>query len=163
MGGLLVGLAGAVLMAIPGLGAGGNSARGVLLITLALMSYGVAINLARPLQQRNGALPVVWRAQGVALVLTAPFGGSALLDAHWTMRSFLSVLALGCLGTAVANAVMATASGRLGAARSSATLFLIPVVALALGMLVRHERVATIAIAGSALCLAGAWLVRRAR
>lgn len=46
-GGLVVGFSGAVLMAVPGMGAGGNSARGVVMIVAALVSYGVAINLAR--------------------------------------------------------------------------------------------------------------------
>ena len=160
--GLMVGFAGAALMAIHGLGAGGNTARGVLLIVAALVSYGVAINLARPLQQRNGALPVVWRALGVALVLTAPRGLPALLAARWSLGSLLAVLALGFLGTAVANVVMAVAAGRLGATRASATTFLIPVVALLLGVAVRGERVPALAVAGGALCLTGAWLVRRA-
>ena len=65
--GLAVGLLGAVLIALPGISEGGGSgdqARGVLLIVAALISYGVAVNLARPLQQRNGALPVIWRALG---------------------------------------------------------------------------------------------------
>ena len=159
--GLVVGFTGIVLMALPGLDSGGNSARGVLLISAAIASYGVAINLARPLQQRNGALPVVWRTLGFALLLTAPLGVPALIDAQWTARSFLAVLALGCLGTAVANVVMAVAAGRLGATRASATTFLIPVVALVLGVFVRGERVAAIAVAGSALCLAGAWLTRQ--
>lgn len=159
--GLAVGVAGAILMAIPGIGAGANSARGVMLIVMALVSYGVAINLARPLQQRNGALPVVWRALGVALILTAPLGAPALFAAQWTPRAFVAVLALGCLGTAAANAIMATAAGRLGATRASATTFLIPVVALFLGVIVRGEHVASIAVAGGALCLAGAWLIRR--
>jgi drug/metabolite transporter (DMT)-like permease len=128
---------------------------------MALVSYGVAINLARPLQQRNGALPVVWRALGVAVILTAPLGAPALLAAQWTPRALMAVLALGCLGTAAANAIMATAAGRLGATRASATTFLIPVVALLLGVIVRGEHVAAIAIAGGALCLAGAWLIRR--
>ena len=160
--GLVVGFAGAVLMAVPGLGAGGNSMRGVLLIAAALVSYGVAINIARPLQQRNGALPVVWRALGVALVVTAPLGAPALLHAHWTPRALLAVLALGCLGTAVANVIMAMAAGRLGVTRASGTAFLIPVVALLLGVMVRGERVAALALAGGALCLTGAWLLRRA-
>lgn len=159
---LIVGFAGAVLMAIPGLDAGGNSARGVLLIMAALISYGIAINLARPLQQRNGALPVVWRALGVALILTAPLGAPALLTARWSWRSALSILALGVLGTAVANVVMAIAAGRLGATRASATAFLIPVVALVLGVLIRGESVPALAIAGGALCLTGAWMIRRA-
>ena len=38
---------------------------GILLIVARIISYGIAINLARPLQQRNGALPViVARARG---------------------------------------------------------------------------------------------------
>jgi drug/metabolite transporter (DMT)-like permease len=159
--GLAVGFGGAVAMAVPGLDAGGNSARGVLMIMAALLSYGVAINLARPLQQRNGALPVVWRALAVALILTAPRGVPALLAARWSPRSLLAVLALGFFGTAIANVVMAVAAGRLGAARASATTFLIPVVALLLGVAVRGERVPVVAIGGSVLCLAGAWLVRR--
>jgi drug/metabolite transporter (DMT)-like permease len=159
--GLIVGLGGAVLMALPGLGAGGNSAQGVVLIMVALLCYGVALNIARPLQQRNGALPVVWRALGVALILTAPLGIPAVLAARWTLRSFLAVFALGLLGTAVANVVMAAAAGRLGATRASATGFLIPVVALVLGVVVRGETVPPVAIGGVASCLAGAWLVRK--
>jgi drug/metabolite transporter (DMT)-like permease len=82
LAGLIVGFGGAVVMAIPGIDAGGHSARGVLLISAALVSYGVAINLARPLQQRNGALPVVWRALAIALIVTAPLGAPAVLAAH---------------------------------------------------------------------------------
>lgn len=161
LSGLAVGFGGAVLMAVPGFGAGSSSARGVAMILVALASYGVGINLARPLQQRNGALPIVWRAIGVSLILTAPLGLPAVFNAHWTARSALSILALGTLGTAVANVAMAAASGRLGATRASATTFLIPVVALLLGILIRGEQVPALAICGSALCLAGAWLVRR--
>ena len=65
--GIAGGLAGGVLMAWPGLGTGGSGALGVTIIIAACVSYGFAVNLARPLQQRNGALPVVWRALGVAL------------------------------------------------------------------------------------------------
>ncbi|HYE88682.1 MAG TPA: DMT family transporter [Vicinamibacterales bacterium] len=160
---LTVGFGGAVLMAAPGLSSGGNSSLGVVLILVALVSYGVAINLARPLQQRNGALPVVWRALGVAMVLTAPLGVRALTQAEWHLRPMLAILALGVLGTAAANVLMALAAGRLGATRASGTTFLIPVVALVLGVIVRGETVPVLAIGGSALCLAGAWLMRRAK
>jgi drug/metabolite transporter (DMT)-like permease len=158
---LVVGFSGAVCMAIPGLNGGSNSAHSVFLICLALVAYGVAINMARPLQQRNGALPVVWRAMGVALILTAPLGIPAVMQAHWSPVPLVSVLALGVLGTATANVVMAEAAGRLGAVRSSVTIFLIPVVALLLGVIVRRETVPALAVAGVALCLTGAWLVRR--
>jgi drug/metabolite transporter (DMT)-like permease len=158
--GLAVGSAGAVLMALPGLNAGASSARGIALIAAALVSYGLAINVARPLQMRNGALPVVWRALAVAVLLTMPLGVPALLHASWLLHPLLSVLALGLLGTAVANVIMAVAAGRLGAARASTTAFFMPIVALVLGMVVRGEHVAALAVTGIALCLVGAWLVR---
>jgi drug/metabolite transporter (DMT)-like permease len=164
--GLAVGVLGAVMIAWPDLSADSGDAgqtRGILLIVAALVSYGVAVNLAAPLQQRNGALPVIWRALGVALILTAPLGLPALLDAHWTARSLGSMLALGAFGTAIANVLTATAAGRMGATTASATTFLIPVVALALGVGIRHEHVAGLSIAGAAVCLAGAWLIRHAR
>jgi drug/metabolite transporter (DMT)-like permease len=161
--GLAVGLTGAVLIAWPSLGEGRSSAFGVLLILAALVSYGFALNLARPLQQRHGALPVIWRAQAVALVLTAPLGLPDLLAAHFTLGPLLSLLALGALGTGVAYVLTAMAAGRVGATRASATTFLIPAVALALGVLVRGERVAMLSVVGGVVCVAGAWLIRRAQ
>ena len=55
------------------------------------------------------------------------------------------------------------AAGRLGATRAAGTTFLIPAVALVLGILVRGERVALLSAAGGAVCVAGAWLLRRAQ
>lgn len=160
--GLTVGLVGTLAMAWPSLHEGHSSTWGVVLILIALVSYGFALNIARPLQLAHGALPVIWRAQLVALVLTAPLGAPELLEAHWTPGPFLSLLALGAFGTALANVMITIAAGRLGATRASATTFLIPGVALILGILVRGEHVAPLAIAGAAVCVAGAWLMRRA-
>lgn len=159
--GIAVGIGGAVLIAWPNVNDGGNSATGILLILAALISYGIAINIARPLQQRHGALPVIWRAQGVALVLTAPLGLPDLLTAQWTAGPLLSLIALGSLGTGVAFVLAAVAAGRLGPTRASSIAFLIPPVALALGVIVRDERVALISALGCAVCVAGAWLIRR--
>lgn len=157
--GLAVGLGGAVVMALPAMG-GSNSAFGVGLIVLALVSYGVALNVARPLQQRNGAVPVMWRALGVALVLTAPLGLPDVLRGDWSLRPALAMLCLGAGGTAIANVLTATAAGRLGATKASATAFLIPVVALVLGVVIRHERVTALSLAGAAICLFGAAIIR---
>ena len=40
-------------------------------------------------------------------------------------------------------------------------MFLIPVVALLLGVVVRGEHVALLSMVGAAVCLAGAWIMRR--
>jgi len=164
--GLAVGFVGAVIIALPGIADGqtrSDQTTGVLLIIAALLSYGVAINLARPLQQRNGALPIVWRALAVGVLLTAPFGVPAVLRAHWSAASLGSLVALGMFGTGIAYVLTATAAGRLGATRASSTTFLIPVVSLVLGVVVRHERVAALSIVGAAVCLTGAWLIRPRR
>jgi len=161
--GLAVGLGGAVLMALPGINAGHSSAVGIVLITAAVVSYGFALNLARPLQVKYGALPVIWRAQIVALCLTTPLGLRDVLAAHWSPGPVLSLLALGALGTGAAFIFATTLAGRVGATRASAMAFLIPPVALALGVLVRGERVAPLAILGAAICVAGAELLRRAQ
>jgi drug/metabolite transporter (DMT)-like permease len=161
--GLLVGFAGAILMGLPGWEASSGSRTGVLLILAALASYGVALNLARPLQQRNGALPVIWRALAVGLALTAPLGVADVLNAQWSPRPVLALLALGVFGTGIANVLAATAAGRMGATRASGTTFIMPVVALFLGVLVRNEDVSALSVLGVAVCLAGAWLLRRAQ
>ena len=160
--GLAVGISGAVLMALPAMNEGRSSAIGVAMILAALVSYGVALSLARSLQQKYGAVPVIWRAQAVGLLLTAPLGFPDLMAAKWTPVPLLSLVALGVFGTAIANVVMASAAGRFGAARASSTTFLIPVVALVLGVALRGEQVAGLSLVGGVVCLVGAWLMKRA-
>jgi drug/metabolite transporter (DMT)-like permease len=166
LAGLAVGVTGAILIALPGLTSSDDQrgqAVGVLLILAALVSYAFAYSLAGPLQQRNGALPVLWRSLGVAVVLTAPLGVPAVAAGRWSLWPVASLVALGAGGTAIANVLTATAAGRMGATVASVNNFIIPVVALALGVGLRHERVSGISIAGAAVCLAGAWLIGRAR
>jgi drug/metabolite transporter (DMT)-like permease len=161
--GLAVGLFGAGLIAWPSLSLDrtGDAAQaiGVAMIVSALVSYAFAYSLARPLQQRNGALPVIWRAQAVGLLLTAPFGLPAVLRGQWTAVSLGSLLALGALGTGVAYVMLAVAAGRLDATRASANNYIIPAVSLLLGVAIRHEQVSAVSVAGAAVCLTGAWLI----
>lgn len=159
--GIVIGLVGVVLIALPAVGEGSSSAAGVGMILVAVVLYGFAINIAAPLQRRYGALPVLWRAEMVAMVLLAPLGLASIGGSGFTWRSAVAVVLLGVLGTAVAHAVAATLAGRVGATRASATTYLIPVVSLSLGTIVHGEQVATLAIVGSGLALAGAAILGR--
>src|SRR5205823_121309 len=123
-------------------------------------SYGFALNVARPLQVRYGALPVIWRALGCAVLLTAPLGVIELPRSHWSVVPLVSLLLLGAFGTSIANVILTVAAGRVGAIQASGATFLMPPVALLLGVLVRHEHVALLSIVGGAICLAGAWMIR---
>jgi drug/metabolite transporter (DMT)-like permease len=159
--GLMVGLTGSLMIAVPTANQGSSSAIGVAMILAAVTSYGIAINIARPLQMQHGALPVIWRAQAIALLLTAPLGIPEVLNAQWSLWPVLSLLALGAGGTGVAFVLTAIVAGRMGAPVASAIAFLIPPVALLLGVVVRDEDVAIISAIGSAICIAGAVIMQR--
>lgn len=156
--GLVIGFLGVVLIALPSGTSGGNSWLGIGMIFLALVFYGFALNVAVPLQQKYGSIPLMWRTQGVALALTVPFAIPSLGRIEFTWTAFLAMVALGALGTALAYVTMAANAGRLGSSRASASVYLIPVVSLLLGALVRHESVAVLSVAGCAVALFGAYL-----
>ena len=81
---------------------------------------------------------------------------------HFAWVPVLSVVALGALGTGIAFLAAGTLIGRVGATRGSVLAYLIPVVAVILGAVVRDETVEAIALAGMVLVLAGAWITSRA-
>ena len=158
--GLVTGILGSVLVSLPAIHEGRSSTFGILLILLACASYGFALNLGRPLQQKFGALAVTWRAMGVATLLTTPLGLPAVVTAHWKLAPLLCLLTLGAAGTGVAFVLVGMAAARVGATRAAATAFLIPPISLLLGVLVRGEHVALLSILGSVICVAGAWIIR---
>jgi drug/metabolite transporter (DMT)-like permease len=82
-------------------------------------------------------------------------------DSSLEWRPVAAVVVLGALGTGLAFVAAGTLFGRVGATRGGVIGYLIPVVALALGVVFRNEHVAALAIAGLFLVLAGAWLTSR--
>jgi drug/metabolite transporter (DMT)-like permease len=159
--GLLIGFAGVLAISWPQLQGSRATMLGAGLVVLAVVLYGLAVNLAVPLQQRYGALPVLLRAQLAALVLLLPFGIQGLGGSSFTWPSVLAMVPLGVLGTGVAFVLMTTLVGRVGGPRGAVATYFIPVVAIALGVLFLGERVAPAALAGTALVVAGAWLTSR--
>lgn len=159
--GLAVGFVGVVAISWPELTAARSTATGALLIIGAIVLYGLAANLAVPLQQRYGALPVLLRAQIAALLVVVPFGVAQLSGSEWSTGSVLAMLPLGVLSTGLALVMMANLVGRVGGTRGSVPIYLIPVVAVILGVAVRDESVAQVALVGTVLVLAGAWLTSR--
>jgi drug/metabolite transporter (DMT)-like permease len=159
--GLAIGLLGVVAIGLPSVRGADASPYGVGLLLLAVVLYGVAFNLAVPLQQRYGSMPVLVRAQLVAAVVVAPFAAAGVTDSTWSWSSALAMVALGVLGTGLAFPAMTTLVGRVGGPRGSVSIYLVPVIAIVLGVLVRGERVAPLALVGTALVIAGAWLTSR--
>jgi drug/metabolite transporter (DMT)-like permease len=159
--GLVLGFVGVLAISWPSLGEGESTGVGVGLVLLATVLYGCAFNLAAPLQRRNGALPVIWRAQLVSLALLLPIAAASVASSDFELSSLLAVVALGSLGTAVAYVLFTTLVGRVGSTRGAVTIYLLPVVAIGLGAIVRDEPIHAAALLGTALVLAGAYLVSR--
>lgn len=159
--GIAVGFAGVVAIFLPELRGSQASALGASLVGLAVVMYGLSANLAVPLQQRHGALPVLWRAQLVALAVVAPFGLAQLSGSTWTWPSVVAMVPLGVLGTGLAFVLMTVLVGRVGGPRGSIAIYFTPMVAMLLGVVVLGERIAPVALVGTGLVIAGAWITSR--
>jgi drug/metabolite transporter (DMT)-like permease len=158
---LIVGFAGVAAIAAPSLAEGSNEALGVVLVLLAVGCYGVAINIAAPLTQRYGSLPVMAWMLGLAVVWTAPLGLVGLSGSSFAWGPLAAIAALGALGTGLAFVLMGTLVSRVGSSRASFATYLIPVVALVLGALFLDETVRALSIAGIVLVIAGAMMASR--
>jgi drug/metabolite transporter (DMT)-like permease len=156
--GLAIGFAGVVTLSLPSLDDGSSEARGVLMVLAATVCYGIAMNLASPLQQRYGAVTLMTPILVASTVLLVPVGLRDWGDNVWRADSLLPVLALGVVGTGLAYWVMATLVGNVGAVRASFITYLIPVVSLVLGVIIRGDRVAPLALIGAAVTTVGALL-----
>ena len=96
-----------------------------------------------------------------AVVLAAPTGLWGLSQSTFSWRSAVAVTVLGAFSTGVAYVWMAWNAGRLGGTRASTTNYMIPVVSILLGVGLRGETVATVALIGTAVTVPGAWQVNR--
>ena len=159
--GIGIGFVGILAISAPGLAESAGTAVGTLLVVGAVVLYGLSTNLAVPLQQKYGALPVLLNAQIAALVIVVPFGISQIPGSTWAWPSAIAMIPLGVLGTAVAFVLMTSLVGRVGGPRGSVAIYFVPIVAMILGVIVRNDTIEPIAIAGIALVLLGAWITSR--
>ena len=159
--GLIVGFVGILAIALPSAGSGATAAVGVILVVVATVCYAVSLNIVTPLQQKYGSLPLMARILSLATLMVAPFGLVGLGDSTFAWSSLLAVAAIGVLGTGLAFIFMGTLAGSVGATRASFITYLIPVVALVLGVLFRDEVVSPVAVSGVFLVIVGAFLASR--
>jgi drug/metabolite transporter (DMT)-like permease len=160
--GILLGSIGVGAIAISTASEGSSELVGVLMLLLAIVCYGFAINIAAPLNQRYGSLTVMGRMLVLGAIWSAPFGIASLSGSEFSWASFGAVLVLGAVGTGFAFAIMGKLVGRVGGTRAAFATYLIPVVAIALGVLLRSEEIAGAGLAGVVLVIAGAVLASRA-
>ncbi|MGI9645866.1 MAG: DMT family transporter [Ilumatobacteraceae bacterium] len=161
LAGIVIGFVGVALISLPSISDGSSEALGVLLVIAATVCYGFALNLAPPLQQRYGSVNLMAKMLALATIWTTPYGLWQLDEAEWELGPVVAVVILGVVGTGVGFALMAALVGRVGSTRASFITYLIPVVALVLGVAFRDDEVAPLALAGVVFVIAGALLASR--
>ncbi|MEA2377521.1 MAG: hypothetical protein QOD13_1428 [Thermoleophilaceae bacterium] len=158
--GLVLGFLGVVAISLPSV-EGSSNLLGVALVLTAAMFYGLAFNLAAPLQRSHGSLPVTLRAMLVAAVALLPAAVIGALHSSFGWSSLLAVVVLGAAGTGVAFIYFTELIGRVGPSRAAVAIYIVPVIAVALGALFNDERVHLAAVVGTAMVLGGAYLTSR--
>lgn len=159
--GLLVGIAGIILLSAPALELGGGEAVGVGLVLLAVFGYALAALFYAPMQQRYGAISVTMWSLVVASVSLMPLAVFDFEPGPVEAVSVVALLILGVLGTGLARSLLVSATGRFGTVRSSMISYLIPGVALLVGVVVLGESVEMVQIVGVAIALFGGYLLSR--
>ena len=159
--GVAVGIVGLLMIGIPTASVGDTSAVGVLLVILAVSCYGVAANIAGPLQRRYGSPAVLLRVLVVASLATTPWGLVGLAGSGFAWSAVAANLAVGVGGTGIAYVAAASLIGRVGPVRMSAVTYVVPVVAAVLGVTVLGETLGALQVSGALVLVGGAWLPTR--
>lgn len=159
--GIALGFVGIVMMAMPSLSGARAAPVSVGLVLLAIVGYGISSNLVVPLQQRYGGPAIALWSLVISSVVLAPFAVATVDSSEFKASSVLAVVVLGVVGTGAVRSLSTTLAGRVGGPRMTTTTYLIPIVAIILGVVFRDEVVQPIAIVGVVVVLLGAYLATR--
>jgi drug/metabolite transporter (DMT)-like permease len=157
--GVVIGFAGLLAISAPEMAGADATALGVAIILGTMAVGSLLVSVLVPMQQRYGALPVLRRTLSIALLFTLPFAAFGLPRSSLEPVSLLAMLPLGLLSTGLAFVLWTTLVGRTGASRGSVVSYLVPVVAIILGVAVLAETIAPLSLLGTGLVLLGAWAV----
>jgi drug/metabolite transporter (DMT)-like permease len=160
--GVALGFVGVLVVFEPWNGVAGGTAGGILACIGAAASYGLAyVYQARFLTNRGLSPLTLTAAQLVTatgfLALTLPFGGPI---ASPPPLALAAVVILGVIGTGIALIINFQLIATEGATAASVVTYLVPAVALLLGILVLDEPASLALPIGGALILVGVALTR---
>jgi len=142
-------------------GGSGADAGGVALLLVAITCYAIAVNVARPVQARYGALPTMLWMELLAVLWSLPLGVPALWRSDATAAAVGSLVVLGAIGTGAAFALYGVLLARAGPVRGMIGIFFTPIVGTLLGVTLRDDVLHPLAVAGMFVVIAGAVLTSR--
>jgi drug/metabolite transporter (DMT)-like permease len=160
--GLMIGFLGVVLIVSPGLAAAAATVPGQLALLGSSFSYAVGnVYSRRNIQGQPPMIPAVFQVSFALLIVGAL---AIVLERPWAtatpdLEAWFSVIWLGILGSGMAYLAYFRLLLTWGATRTALVAYLLPVVGIVLGFLVRNEPIDASLIAGTALVIAGVALV----
>jgi drug/metabolite transporter (DMT)-like permease len=155
--GVVVGLAGVVILVAPDLTAKGvqGDVLGALAVVFASLSYAVSA-LYQRLRLRGVSVYEVSLGQLAATTLLAiPVSLPALPSVHWAPLSIAAVIALGVFGSGVAYLLYYYMLNTIGPVRATGVTLLVPVTAVFWGVVLLHESLTVPIVVGMVVILAG--------
>ena len=158
-GGLLLGLAGVAVLALPHLGGGSGWAFGEVLLTA--LGYSIAPLIAARYLTDLGSLPMTATCLTFAALVYLPF---AVLNRPHAMpagKVVISLVALGVICTALAFVVFLDLIKEAGTSRAMVFTYINPAVAIAAGVVILGERLTPLIGISFALILVGSGLATR--
>lgn len=160
---LAIGFGGAMVMALPNLTGVDAQPVGLLFVFCAVFGYALSNNLLPPLQQTYGGAAVMANALLVAGIVLLPYGVFGITKSEAEPLPLVALVILGVVGTGFARALFATLAGRVGAPRASIIGYLVPVVALIVGVVALGDNLHPLELTGMVIVLLSAWTISRQR
>ena len=162
LGGCLVALAGAGLIALSVSGRGSHELLGAALCVMAAFAYALAVVAQKPALRVSGALPITWAACTAGAVVLLEFAPQSAHElAHASAGTLLGVLYLGIGPTATAFLLWAYVLSRMDAGRLGATTYAVPPLVVLISWVALGQVPPVLAVPGGLLCLAGVAIARR--
>ena len=159
---VLIGFCGILLIALPSINDGSAAdVKGIFYLVVALFSYAVAINIARPLQAIYTPGTLMLHVELVAFIMSTPYGIWGLSNSTFALASFIAIAVLGVLGTGFAFVLFATLSKRTGAVRSMIPTYFTPIVSTILGITFNNEPLLILSVVGMFVVIIGAYLMSK--
>lgn len=161
--GLIIGFGGAVLIIAPWRTTSGDISVAAAECLGAAVSYAISFIYMDKFLARQGISPIALSAcqlLAASVLLAIAMGVSGARAPQFSAVSVAGVVMLGIFCTGVAYVLNYQIIGSEGATVASTVTYLLPAVAIVLGVLVLNESMTAAALAGIALVLAGVALTR---
>ena len=134
---------------------------GIVWALVAAVTYAAGVLLQKPALKRLPAAQVTWMGAAIGMIACLPFIGELVRDVQTATPSAIAgMVYLGAVPTALAFSTWAYALSRMPAGQLGVSTYIVPPIAVVLGLLLFSEVPAPLAIAGGVLCLVGVALSR---